>query len=157
GHATEFVGLSLKFLRACEAKGVMDADHARRAADLQPILLGILKRNFQNGFSPRGFGMCKAFDLVRRQPLNTDMPWWSLPETMRAAIEAWAVAPASDRPIYADIAARCSNAFMRHYIRPDRGLMANQTLDAEGRPVARIPATPDADPGYHTGLSLIDC
>ena len=34
---------------------------------------------------------------------------------------------------------------------------AAQTLDADGRCVDRVPATPDADPGYHTGLSLIDC
>jgi len=34
--------------------------------------------------------------------------------------------------------------------------MAYQTIGADGRPVATIPATPDADPGYHTGLSIID-
>ena len=34
--------------------------------------------------------------------------------------------------------------------------MAVQTVDEEGRPVDVIPATPDADPGYHTGLSIID-
>jgi mannose/cellobiose epimerase-like protein (N-acyl-D-glucosamine 2-epimerase family) len=156
GHATEFVGLSLKFLRVCESLGMMDAAHAERAAALHPVLLGVLERNFENGFSRDGIGLCKAFDLVSRTPMNDDMPWWSLPETMRAAVEAWAMAPEAAKPAYARIAARCSNAFMRHYIRPDRWLMANQTLDAHGVPVPRIPATPDADPGYHTGLSLID-
>ena len=34
--------------------------------------------------------------------------------------------------------------------------MAYQTRDAAGHPVDLIPATADADPGYHTGLSLID-
>ena len=34
--------------------------------------------------------------------------------------------------------------------------MAYQTIDRTGKPVDVIPATPDADPGYHTGLSLID-
>jgi hypothetical protein len=34
--------------------------------------------------------------------------------------------------------------------------MAVQTLDKNGQPVDIIPATPDADPGYHTGLSIID-
>ena len=35
-------------------------------------------------------------------------------------------------------------------------LMAYQTVDANGQPADVIPATPDADPGYHTGLSIID-
>jgi hypothetical protein len=34
--------------------------------------------------------------------------------------------------------------------------MAYQTRDECGLPVAAIPATADADPGYHTGLSLLD-
>ena len=34
--------------------------------------------------------------------------------------------------------------------------MAYQTVALDGNPVDIIPATPDADPGYHTGLSLID-
>ena len=34
--------------------------------------------------------------------------------------------------------------------------MAYQTRAADGNPVDAIPATSDADPGYHTGLSLID-
>ena len=35
--------------------------------------------------------------------------------------------------------------------------MAIQTRNADGEPVAVIPATSDADPGYHTGLSILDC
>jgi hypothetical protein len=35
-------------------------------------------------------------------------------------------------------------------------LMAYQTRNQFGHPIATIPATADADPGYHTGLSLID-
>ncbi len=34
--------------------------------------------------------------------------------------------------------------------------MAVQSRDAKGQSIATIPATPDADPGYHTGLSIID-
>ena len=47
------------------------------------------------------------------------------------------------------------NAF-RHFIRTDLHLMAYQTRSIGGKPVDAIPATADADPGYHTGLSLID-
>jgi hypothetical protein len=98
-------------------------------------------------------GICKAFDLISRRPLNTDMPWWSLPETMRAAARCWRVcgAPACLRTL-----AACHNAFTRHYIRPDRRLMAVQTRNERGEAIPVIPATADADPGYHTGLSIID-
>ena len=34
--------------------------------------------------------------------------------------------------------------------------MAVQTRSADGAVSTAIPATADADPGYHTGLSLID-
>ncbi|MDD3805951.1 MAG: hypothetical protein PHD91_02545 [bacterium] len=34
--------------------------------------------------------------------------------------------------------------------------MAYQTRDAQGRVVDIASATPDADPCYHTGLSIID-
>ena len=43
-----------------------------------------------------------------------------------------------------------------HYIKPGLNLMAIQTLNKNGHPVDVIPATPDADPDYHTGLSIID-
>ena len=46
---------------------------------------------------------------------------------------------------------------MANYVRPELGLMAVQTLSAAGKVVPVVPATPDADPGYHTGLSMIDC
>ncbi len=156
GHATEFAGLSLKFLRICEETRVVDESLAARLPMLRRSLGNVLTRNFQNGFSVDGIGICKAFDLRSRRPMNTDMPWWPLPETMRAAIEAWHCRADADE-VCLDIARRCSNAFMRHYIRPDRWLLANQVIDEAGLPVARIPATPDADPGYHTGLCLLDC
>ncbi|MFH1567642.1 MAG: hypothetical protein ABIL09_06535, partial [Gemmatimonadota bacterium] len=83
GHALEFVGLALKFARAAEgrspAPGVRAGLERARAA-----LPAILARSFANGFQPGPGGICKAYDLVARQPRNRDMPWWSLPETMRA-------------------------------------------------------------------------
>jgi len=51
---------------------------------------------------------------------------------------------------------KCSNGFIRNFVNPDVHLMARQTLSRNGIPVETIPATPDADPGYHTGLSIID-
>jgi hypothetical protein len=76
---------------------------------------------------------------------------------MRAALLACAVADdGNDRARCLNVFAKCHNDFTRYYVRPDRFLMAVQTRNAEGVAIATIPATPDADPGYHTGLSIID-
>lgn len=157
GHSTEFVGLALKLLRAAKQKGLAGRVSAERMRRYRTIMPRIVERNFWNGFSERGFGICKTCDLRSRTAVNSDMPWWSLPETIRAGLEAaqfcesegWCKA-------MAEVARKCANAFVRHYVRRDLHLMAYQTLNAEGTAVDVIPATPDADPGYHTGLSIID-
>ena len=117
----------------------------------------ILAHNFKNGFQPGPGGICKAFDLRSRKPLNTDMPWWSLPETMRAAAFCWNIAQTEeDRADSLSILRDCHNAFTQHFVRPDLHLMAYQTRNEKGEVIPVIPATADADPGYHTGLSIID-
>jgi len=156
GHSCEFVGFALKFLHACEKRGLLRSIGADRLAEYDRVLAGMLERNFANGFSPDGYGIVKNYDLVARKPLRPDMPWWNLPETMRAAAGACLRAPQADRATYVEIASKCSNAFARHFLRPDLHLMAYQTVGGDGKPVDIIPATPDADPGYHTGLSIID-
>ena len=53
------------------------------------------------------------------------MPWWSLPETIRAALAAWRVAE-DDRVRRECLAilAQAHNAFVTHYVRPRTHLMA---------------------------------
>ena len=58
------------------------------------------------------------------------------------------------RPLL-DIASKSYEAY-QHYVRPDLNHLPIQTRGADGRPIDVIPAMPDADPLYHTGLSLID-
>jgi hypothetical protein len=77
-------------------------------------------------------------------------PWWSLPETARAAA---LVREATGDPEALAIWERADAAFFTHYWRPEARL-AYQTRDSEG-PVDFVPATPDLDPGYHTCLSLL--
>jgi mannose/cellobiose epimerase-like protein (N-acyl-D-glucosamine 2-epimerase family) len=156
GHAVEFVGLALKFLRVCRRQGVLDTADPKRIARQLDLLPHIFEQNFRTGFLPNGVGLVKQVDLVSRRILHPDVPWWSLPEALRGALgAAEVVGPAACSP-FADLAARCSNAFFQHFVRSDLHLMAYQTLDRHGRPAGAIPATPDADPGYHTGLSVID-
>ena len=118
-----------------------------------PILL---ERNFDNGYFPGPRGISKGFDLVSRTHVNTDMPWWNLPETIRAAV--YCCSQTGDEgvgTICLRVFRDAHNALLR-YLRPDLHLMAYQTRNASGQPVDLIPATADAAPGYHTGLSLID-
>lgn len=157
GHATEFVGLALKLIHLTEMYVTMTDHLMAKLRRFRTLLPQVLERNFTNGFSARGRGIVKAYDLASRKPINDQMPWWSLPETMRAAIEAFFVATPERQPALARVAAECSNAFFKYYVRPDRGLMATQTLQPDGSVADVVPATPDADPGYHTGLSIIDC
>lgn len=144
GHATEFAGLALAHLAADPREG----DTALRES-----LRSVLLCNFRNGFSGRG--IVKTFDLVHREAINSDQPWWSLPETMRAASLSLVHARVEAREELEGILASCWNAFRDYYLRPEHGYFAVQCLDEHGRVSLSIPATPDLDPGYHTGLSLL--
>ena len=156
GHACEFVGLALKLICDPAADNDLTEQQKKKADGYKQLLPCILEQNFANGFSKQGFGICKAFDLSSRTLINGDMPWWSLPETMRSAMLAWHIVPSEKQPAFVQIIAKCSNAFIHHYIKPELNLMAVQTLNKKGQTVDVIPATPDADPGYHTSLSIID-
>ena len=153
GHALEFVGLTLKFADATRAGGSAHPSQLRILSQHLEALPAILTQTFANGYLPGPEGIVKTFDLVSRQHLNTDMPWWNLPETIRAAAFCWR--EFSD-PICLRIWAACHNAFLGKFIRPEVYLMAIQTRAADGSAIDAIPATADADPGYHTGLSLLD-
>jgi hypothetical protein len=116
-----------------------------------------LARNFANGFQPAAGGICKTIDLLTRRPVDDTLPWWSLPETIRAGLSCWKVAAsAAERQACLAIVAQCHNAFLSHYVQPQSYLMAVKVRAADGRPLDIVPVYPDADPGYHTALSLID-
>ncbi len=157
GHSLEFVGLAAKFLLALKNKPRKTPSQEELLTHCAELFPHVLARNFANGFNPKVGGICKAFDLVSRKPINSDMPWWNLPETMRAGAELMLLNPSDKhRADILRIIANCSNGFMRSFVNCKAHLMAYQTVDANGKPVDVIPATPDADPGYHTGLSIID-
>lgn len=155
GHSLEFVGLALKFTRAAKKSGLLNDEQRDQITYFESVMPVIMKQNFENGFL--GKGINKAFDLASRKPLNTDLPWWNLPETMRtAAFCKHIVNDQADILMCDRVLRECHNAFVRYFVRPDLHLMAYQTITEAGEPVDVIPATADADPGYHTGLSIID-
>jgi hypothetical protein len=157
GHALELIGLAAKFLLVLKAKPSRTPSQDALLARGEEVFPRALVQNFHNGFNEQVGGLCKTFDLIARAPLNSDMPWWNLPETLRSAAELLLLYPAAaNRGEMLRIVADCSNAFVKNFVNRACYLMAYQTVDARGRPVDVVPATPDADPGYHTGLSIID-
>jgi mannose/cellobiose epimerase-like protein (N-acyl-D-glucosamine 2-epimerase family) len=136
GHGIEFAGFAMEYLRG-------DADPA-----LLATLERILVTSFRSAFS--GPGLCLSVSIATLQPTSPYCPWWSLPETIRTAAllyERTGIAAVLD--VWRDASA----AFFGNFWRGEPAL-AYQTMTADG-PVDFVPATPDLDPGYHTGLSLL--
>lgn len=138
GHGIEFVGFAF--------------DHIGRSGDkaLKDRLAGILIDLFDRSFREPGVPL--SVSVSDSSLLAPWFPWWPLPETIRAAALARAAGaePATDLLM---IQSRADEAFFTHFWREDRGF-AYQGRTGEG-PVDYVPATPDLDPGYHTGLSLL--
>ena len=157
GHALEFVGLFLKFCAVVRQGGSITPEQLGEMAHLEGLMLPVLLRAFDNGFQPSLGGIRKSLDLLTLQSIDDTMPWWSLPETIRAGLAAAAISSTmDDLAACLSIAAQCHNAFVENYVRPDIHLMAIKLRDGAGRVSSMVPAYPDADPGYHTALSLID-
>jgi hypothetical protein len=136
GHAIEFVGFALETL----GDGADDALVARLSAAFHAA--------WQAGWSPPGLAL--TVDLDTRRPLSPIRPWWSLPETIRAAALLWT---RTRDPRTLAVWKAADAAFFGAYWRGTPPV-AYQTLSDAG-PVDHVPATPDLDPGYHTGLSLL--
>jgi mannose/cellobiose epimerase-like protein (N-acyl-D-glucosamine 2-epimerase family) len=157
GHSLEFVGLFLKFSRAVRRYGGATPAQQEMIRGIERIMPALLARAFTNGFRPAVGGICKTVDLLTRRGVDDTMPWWSLPETIRAALAAWRVAEDDEsRCTCLGILASSHNAFVTHYVRPQTHLMAVKVRDARGDVLDAVPAYPDADPGYHTAVSLMD-
>ncbi len=150
GHALEFVGLASQCLNSLRKQHLCGSLQDDASSVLPPVFCHV----FDYGFNPTAGGICKGFDLMTRKVVNSDMPWWSLPETVRAGMLLLKLWP--DTPLRTGIAERTElawNAFRNHYLMSSG--FACQTRSAAGEIIPVVPAVPDADPGYHTNLSLL--
>jgi mannose/cellobiose epimerase-like protein (N-acyl-D-glucosamine 2-epimerase family) len=136
GHAIEFVGFALDYLPA-------DCDPA-----LLDVLQTILVSSVELGLKGPAIRLVVSADTGA--PLSPYCPWWSLPETIRSA--ALVYERTGDARVLA-IWKQADTIFFDRYWRPEAGI-AYQCLTEDG-PIDYVPATPDLDPGYHTGLSLL--
>jgi len=156
GHALECVGAIARFLTVVRKLGAAEIPNSL-LDECRRVLPNVLVHVFRLAWNPTAGGICKTYDLAGRRPHNDDMPWWNLPETIRSAALLLRLFPDMANAVdVRQVLADCSNAFLGRYVNPAVHLMAYQTRNARGEPIDVIPATPDADPGYHTGLAIID-
>ena len=162
GHSIEFVGLASRFLRAIArdpAHSGVDTDRIETAKRRLPE---ILFANFHNGYDGAVGGIVKSVDLIEHRPVDANLPWWSLPETMRATMEILAMAERSSsdaetlRARCRAMFALCHNALVSHYLVDTDPMLWVQTRGPDGSVVDVIPACSDVDPGYHTNMSIIE-
>jgi len=76
--------------------------------------------------------------------------------SMEAAL-ALPTAPADEKQELVEIFLRSWEAFAGRFVRKEYHLLPVPCLDQWGNESKAIPAVPDGDPGYHTGLSLLAC
>jgi mannose/cellobiose epimerase-like protein (N-acyl-D-glucosamine 2-epimerase family) len=157
GHALEFVGLVAQLIHVVEKEFSLDDEQDLWFGKIKELLPELIATNFAHGYREPG-GIVKSVDGETTIPIHDSMPWWSLPETMRAIalVEDFH----TDRN-WSEWGRRwfstCMDAFKEFYLEPSACEIAIQTIDSSGNAIPVIPATPDLDPGYHTGLSLISC
>jgi hypothetical protein len=110
------------------------------------------------GFNKTHPGMYRAVNNRTGEPVMNNMPWWNLPEAMRAAIRA--VEAASDeetRDGCLEAFRICHNAYFGRYLNREKMLFPYQSISgATGKVVDYAPAVPEADPLFHSSLSFLD-
>jgi hypothetical protein len=159
GHCAELVGLGLSAIHAMEVAGTgMSPERSRLFARAKHLLPEILTGAIKAGFNELQEGIFKAVNNRTGEIIDDDMPWWNLPEAMRAALfAAKATACPDTRSECLAIYAKCHNAYFRHYLNPDMMLFPFQTRSGKsGEVLDCAPAIPEGDPLYHSNISFLD-
>ena len=136
GHGIEFCGFAFEHLAGRPDDPRIDT------------LVEVLRASLAAGL--QGPGIALTLSAKSGEAISPYYPWWPLPEAIRASALGWKLS-GDGRLI--DLWQRADIAFFENYWQPDKGF-AIQTRTIDG-PVNYVPATPDLDPGYHTGLSLL--
>jgi len=159
GHAIEFAGLGLQAIEAIEeATSSLSSDISATFEEAKFTLPKILINSFQFGYNALHHGIFQAVDTRTKEILDENMPWWNLPETLRAATRAAVVIDdAVLKRRLLDIIAKCHNDYFTYYINPQLMYFPFRTRNGKtGCVVDVMPAVPEADPLYHSNLSFID-
>jgi len=136
GHGIEFAGFAL------------DYQGSDASDEMVEMLSSILIASFESGYTDPGVAL--TVSLSSGEQTSPYRPWWTLPETIRTAALIFE-RTRSERVM--SIWQTAHRAFFEWYWR-DNPSVAYQCRTLDG-PVDYVPATPDLDPGYHTGLSVL--
>jgi hypothetical protein len=159
GHANELVGLGLLCLELMA--GDPDAMTESRKSLIERCaveLPRLLAKSTELGWNDRHDGMHKLVNTKTGEVLDDDLPWWNLPETMRAGVRAYEAAKdESVRAKCLEAVRICHNAYFTRYLNRDLMLFPYQTRSgATGEVIDKPPAIPEGDPLYHVNLTLLD-
>ncbi len=148
GHAIEFVGLALQFFRY--AAGGTGRDETIET------LCSLAIRYNEMGRAPHG-GIVRSVDAQTGEILSGNCPWWSSFEAARTFAELYMVTRDEVKKRYCvDQIKSYLDCIERVYRKPSAIGIPVQTVSFSGEVVPIIPATPDIDAGYHTGMPLLD-
>ncbi len=154
GHALEWVGITSQLLLAIKRYYKIEKAFHRWSSQVVEQLPSLLEVNFNHGYRAPG-GIVKSVDGISGKIISDSMPWWSLPEAMRAIVLVQQLDQSN--ATFTTWYKMCFEAFKKFYYDTSELGIAIQTIDTNGKAIAIIPATPDLDPGYHTGLSFLSC
>lgn len=160
GHSIEFAGLSLQYMRHASAMGIDlsmgSPEEADKIAGMKATLEAIAISCDRAGRASHG-GIVRSIDAETLEVVNGACPWWSSFEAARTFGELYA--DSSDDAAKDRCIARVNSylsCIRDVYLAPSSLGIPVQTVDMEGNVVPIIPATPDIDAGYHTGMPLLD-
>lgn len=154
GHALEFVGLALQFFRRAAHIAGKPA-LAKRWSALSETLRALAFQCDRLGRAPHG-GMVRSIDAESGAVLNGNCPWWSSFEAVRSFAELFLTAPDEAAKRYCvDRMRSYLRCIQEVYLKPSSIGIPVQTVSFAGEVIPVIPATPDIDAGYHTGMPLI--
>jgi mannose/cellobiose epimerase-like protein (N-acyl-D-glucosamine 2-epimerase family) len=159
GHGIELAGLGLAAVQAIRSSDyTLFESQNKRLLRVEKILPEIFKWAFRIGFNEKWGGIHKTCDGITGEPLNSDMPWWNLPETLRAAALCLKSAKSEqEKELYRKIMRTASNAYFQNYINTHNGLFPFQTRSGtNGKVIPVAPAVPEGDPLYHSNLALLE-
>ncbi|MCX8013021.1 MAG: neutral/alkaline non-lysosomal ceramidase N-terminal domain-containing protein, partial [Rectinema sp.] len=147
GHAIEFAGLALQCLRR--------SDTTAPEANTHRALLSDIARNALTRFRAPHGGIVRQISTDTGTIIDSRCPWWSIFEAVRTLSELLALSHVEETEALMTEIASCLDCIERRYCAPSKIGIPVQTLSFEGEVIPFIPATPDLDPGYHTGIPLM--
>lgn len=137
GHAIEFCGFAFEH-----------ALYYQRDAPYMDKLVSVLIRSLETGL--QGPGIALSLSATSGKAVSPYYPWWPMPEAVRACALGMLL---TGNTHLSGLWKQADAAFFNNYWQASQHF-AYQSRTVDG-PVDFVPATPDLDPGYHTGLSLL--